>query len=390
MTIEELFDIENWSPASLEYQSKQSEREGSLPLVHYWKNSQKELSPFNLYKLLKAKFGIPNGSGMLFKNDTTDNLLHWHYVFLIDYRELHFFGMSSGIEIILKSDAILSFEKEDWKTLIDCIKKSYSKYGKKMGEIQKGFEKYTLFINPFARLKGTLREHIFALKNLDLEEPPLTDFKHVSEEAGNYSENLNSWIYNVESAASLGTSIRMLCPVVVESFINLLLLVLAKEDFKADKRLYDNLIRQQIDIRVKTLHINCVGFERSIKGNEEPFKSFQSLMNHRNDFLHGNINPTKLMFEDVFFDLNNIPLFKKDDSIIKKTMKNYLQNVESKKAFEDYKTVQTFINFVLEHLKPRERKMIKLLMETRMPGYNNKTKRIGVLFPNALAEINLA
>ena len=39
----------------------------------------------------------------------------------------------------------------------------------------------------------------------------------------------------------------------------------------------------------------------------ERFKNFHTLMNGRNDFLHGNVDPTKLKFDSVFFDYGTIP-----------------------------------------------------------------------------------
>lgn len=387
MNISEIFDIENWQKASLEDLSDSLKNKDNSLCIHSWKNFNKELSPLSLYKLLKAKFGIANGMSMLLKSDSTENLIHWHYTFIIGKNEIHFLGMSSGIEILIKILPDINFEENNWKTLINNIKKSYSNYGKKMNEVQSEFQKYTLFINPFTRLKDTLSRLISELKSLDTKEVQRINIHNASDdERAEYNKSFNQWILNVEKSVSLGTTIRMLSPVLAESFINTLLLVLSKDEFKKDKRLYDNLIRQQIDIRVKTLHLNCNGFIKPINGEEQEFKDFQSLMNNRNDFLHGNIDPTQLMFEDVYFDMEYIPLFKEDEGIITKTMKNYLKNVESENAINDYLVVQNFIDFVLLHISEKIREHIKHLLATRMPGFNNKTKGIGILFPIGLAE----
>lgn len=178
----------------------------------------------------------------------------------------------------------------------------------------------------------------------------------------------------------------MLSPVLAESFVNLLILVLSKSEFKQDQRLYENLIRHQIDIRVRMLHLNCDGFIKAIDSEKEEFKNFQTLMNNRNDFLHGNIDPKRLMFEDVNFDHKFIPLFTEDEGIITKTMKNYLTNVEREKAFSDFIIVQKFIRFVLSHLANDMQDFMQHLMMTRMPGLSDKTNGIGILFPIGLVE----
>lgn len=387
MNIQEIFDVDNWEKASLRYLSESLENKEVSLNINEWKNFNKELSPLSLYKFLKARFGIANGISMLLKEESTENLIHWHYTFVIEKNELHFLGKSSGIEILLKTTQNVCFSVENWAILIENIKSSYSQSGKQMNAVQSEFEKYTLFINPFTRLNDNLNRQIKELKSLNVNEIERIDIYNVSDEERNqYYKSYNQWVINIEKSVSLGSTIRMLSPVLAESFINTILLVLAKEEFKNDKRLYDNLIRQQIDIRVKTLHLNCNGFEKPINGNEQEFKDFQTLMNNRNDFLHGNIDPTQLMFEDVYFDMKYIPLFKEDEGIITKTMKNYLKNVEVDKAINDYKTVQKFIDFVLSHTEDKIQVHIRHLLITRMPGYDNKTKRIGILFPVELAE----
>ena len=388
MTIEKIFDFENWEKASLEYISKSFKKEKNTENINGWNNYNKELSPFSLYKLLKAKFGLPNGISMLFKSESTENLIHRHYTFLSDKSEIHFLGKSSGVEIILKLQPTIDFEDSNWNLLINSIKSSYANYGSEMKKVQEEFQKYTLFINPFARLRDSLSKLISELKGLDTKEIKRINFQRATdEERTEYFNLYNRWINNVERSVSLGTTIRMLSPVLAESFVNTLLFVFAKKEYKKDKRLYENLIRQNIDIRVKTLHLNCNGFKKPIDGEEKEFKDFLTLMNNRNDFLHGNIDPTKLMFEDVYFDMEYIPLFKEDEGIITKTMKNYLQNVEAEKAFNDYITAQKFIEFVLDHLGEKQRKYMEHLLITRMPGYNHQTKGIGILFPIGLAEI---
>lgn len=383
-----VFDIEKWEYASLEKISKSLDRKKNANAKTFqWKNFKNELSPLSVYKLLRAKFGIPNGFIMLFKDETTDNLIHWHYTFLIENNEIHFLGKTSGLEIILNLDSVAKIVDVDWDILIKNLKNNFAKNGKAMSEIQKDFQKYTLFINPFARLNHTLEDLIYELQNLNLVEVEKRNLNELSEiEREIYHEDFNSWIINIERATVLGTTVRMLSPVLAESFINLIILILCKEDYKKDKRLYESVIRQQIDIRVKTLHINCNGFIKHVDGESKEFKDFHKLMNGRNDFLHGNIDPINLMFEDVYFDLNNIPLFDKDDGIIRKTMKNYLKNVEPEIVFEDFKIVNNFIHYVIEHLDEEYKNFINHLLITRMPGYNHRTKGIGILFPNHLAE----
>jgi hypothetical protein len=390
-TINEIFNLDNWTPVGFDWiQSnlKKMDVDNTTHPLYTWQNDSKKLSPLTLYKLLKARFGDPNGLIMYLKNrETTDNLIHWHYTFLIHGSEIHFLGQSRGIEIHIRIPNEVNFEKENWDLLINNIQSNYQIYKEQMKVVQKDFEKWTLFINPVTRLQDTLKELIKELRSLDIKEIKKLELNPSDEIRAEYDKNFNQWIINTERAVTLGTTIRMLTPVLAESFVNLLILLLSKNEFKQDKRLYENLIRQQIDTRVKTLHLNCDGFLKPIDSEKDEFKRFQTLMNNRNDFLHGNIDPRKLMFEDIYFDKSFIPLFEEDEGIIAKTMKNYLTNVEREKALADFTTVQEFINFILGYLTKDNQDLIKRLLLTRMPGLNEKTNRIGILFSNKLAEM---
>lgn len=386
--VSDIINPSNWQLAKLENQLEVAKAykdsvEKSKP--NYWINSPQLVSPLALYKYLKARFGKHNGFISMFKNNTSDNLIHWHYSLSSTSAIIDIIGKNSGIEIFIKTDAGIQLKRKDWNQLIDNVQNDFKNYGKQMADVQSTFEHWRLFVNPFTRVEHTIQEYLAKLIKLNLDEPNTyrlgsnQDFKK-------YSEQLKSWTRNISDAASLGTTIRMLCPVMGESFVNLILLVFRKEDFKKDDRLYDNLIRQQIDIRVKTLHLNCTCFPEAIDATSNAFKNFHTLMNRRNDFLHGNIDPIKLEVEDVWFDENIIPLFKDDEGFMKKMLKNYCTHVERENALADFDIVSRFIELVLMSMDEASLKVFVQLMSSRMPGINKKTKRLGVLFPEHLAE----
>ncbi len=241
-------------------------------------------------------------------------------------------------------------------------------------------EHWSLFINPFARIEHILQDYIRKLEKLNLEEPVESPSMHKAD-FERYKKQLKRWTKNIDTAASIGTTIRMLCPILAESFVNLILLLFRKEEYVNDERLYDNLLRQQIDIRVKTLHMHCTCFPKQLDSQSSAFKNFHSLMNRRNDFLHGNIDPKKLAAEDVLFDQRFIPLFDRDEGVIKKMMRNYCTGVEPSKAIADFQVVSDFIELTLMAMDDFSLKFFVQLLDDRMPGINKKTKRLGVLFP---------
>lgn len=376
----QLFEVEKQLDFTNKYNNKHKKTK-----PNYWNNSPMVLSPLALYKYLKARFGHPNGFVGILKSKTSDNLIHWHYSFQVSEAVIDIMGKTSGLEIVIKATTPLKLNAKDWQKLVENLQNDFKKYGKQMSLTQANFEHWSLFINPFTRIEHTIQEYLDKLIKLDLTEP--ASYKIGSKKALNkYIKEMNAWVKNISDAAALGTTIRMLCPVMAESFINLILLVFRKEEYKNDERLYDNLIRQQIDIRVKTLHLHCTCFPKMIDSSTDAFKNFHTLMNKRNDFLHGNIDPSKLVIEDVWFDDKIIPLFKDDEGFMKKMLKNYCTNVEPEKAINDFETISKLIELVLMSMDDISLKLFGQIMSSRMPGINKKTKRLGVLFPDHLAE----
>jgi hypothetical protein len=374
-----ILDPASWTLQPLNEQAKKSDASKKGKKSQMWINAQTQLSPVQFYLYLKMRFGQPNGLVMMFKNNTTDNLIHWQYAFKSGEAVINVWGKTTGIEMSVMGETIKKINESDWKIMVSKLLIEFKKYVKEIKELKSDLEHWSLFINPFSRIERTVQDYMYQLEKLNLEEP----FRYSSsskKEFDAYKKQLDRWTKNISKAASLGTSIRMHCPVMAESFINLVILVFRNEELAKDKRLYDNFLRQAIDIRVKTLHMNCNCFPKQIDDSSDSFKNFHTMMNNRNDVLHGNIVPKLLQAEDVWFDQRTIPLFEKDEGIIVKMLRNYCTNVEREKALNDFQVVSNLIELVLMSMDDDSMRIFMQIMGDRMPGYNNKTGRLGALF----------
>jgi hypothetical protein len=386
--IEEILLFDKWhAPNAEEVVSRwldSSKMKKSFSSV-IWRKFKEELSPVDAYKYLKARFGAPNGITMKGKHESLDNLIHWHYTIFCESYQIEFYGHSSGMEIILSNSEkdVKTLEREKF---IKAFKGDFKKYGKAIGDVQRNLEKWTLFINPYVRLSQTINELMGDLQKLTLKEPlapPVPSPRSAYEE---YTEQLEIWAKNITKAAAIGTTIRMLLPVQAESFINLVLYICRKQEYIEDERMYDSLIRNQIDIRVKGLHVNCDGFAKPVNGKDSRFTAFHTMMNKRNDFLHGNINPSGQKIETVYIDDVYTPLFEDDESIFKKMMTKYPVGVSEREVQQDLQAVAGLIELVLECLDAPARGKIDALLNERFPGINDKSKEIASLIPNKYAE----
>ncbi|MCW9705610.1 hypothetical protein [Fodinibius salsisoli] len=343
------------------------------------------IQPVDLYCYLYGRFGPPNGFQMILRSDDSDNLIHWHYTLKYKGSRMDIMCMTFRLEIMHH----IQLQNPDTakKRFITKLKDDFSNHHKKISKIRNQIEKWKLFVNPFYRIKSVIEHQLEKLDSLALEENDHPPHPHNPEQLEEWKEKTRETGKLYTEAISLGLNIRMLAPIYAESFINLLIFLLAKQNIKNDKRLYESIIRQQIDIRVKTLHQYCNGFYQPVDyNNVEICKEFHSLMNNRNDLLHGNIDPTKSFYDTVYFD-GKIPLFTKFRDFSFYSWEASIKNVTPDLAIKDYQTVQNFLSYLLVCLEKDAAKIVKDFMNTKDPGWNVGDGRPGILFPSHMVDM---
>ena len=339
-----------------------------------------ELSPLDLYAYLKTRFGPPNGFQMALRTPTSDNLIHWHYTIKASASAvLDIWQANLTTEIIV--EGVSPPSHTDWDQLISAIKADFSTHGAGMSRVRNKLESWHLFVNPYKRLRNVLSLCHDELKSLNVDCVDVPRTPETPHELRELHETIVREKERFAKALTLGVTIRMLAPVLGEAFVNFLIFLLAKVDIKTDQRLYQDVIRRDIDVRVKSMHLNCNGFSKPVDTNTETFGTFRTLMNNRNDFLHGNVDPTKLKYDTVYFDYRTVPIFERRASFGELAFSHRLIHVEPDRAFEDLDAVSKFIDLVLESLEPQYRELVEAFMRTTSPGWRPKDGKVGILFP---------
>lgn len=342
-----------------------------------------EISQLDLYCYLKSRFGTANGMSMAFRAPSSENFIQWNYLIIADNHFIDLTGFNTQTTISIQGTIL--FDALKFKALIENIKNDFQRIRTKLSKVKRSLERWILFVNPYKRLERIVNSYERQLKELDLDTLPIPQNPSDSTEIENFYSKLNKCSIAYSMAVELGTSLSMIIPVFGESFINLLIFVCAKSEIKNDRRMYENTIRTQIDVRIKSLHLNCNGFIKPVDTSKQEFKDFHSLMNSRNDFLHGNIDPHKLMYDEVYFD-KTIPLFKHNQSFSERTLLPPLQLIEPKTVLKNIEIVKNFISLVLDHMSPDHRKYVESVMQTSQPGWRKDTKTIGILFSERVFE----
>ncbi|ENU42976.1 hypothetical protein F985_03875 [Acinetobacter seifertii] len=345
-----------------------------------------EIKPIDLYCYLNVKFGPPNGLLTFLRNDTSNNLIHWDWALISDLGNINIEGHNFRTEVHVTKDLIEKGITVD--DFINQIKSDFKNYGREMSEFKKQLEKWTEFINPFARLQETIRILFGKLEelNIDPENDKIASPFKYSEDIEEVKRVWNDRSEKYMFATGLIYGLRSMLPVMAESFINLLIFTLCQPEIKKNERLFNSFLRNPIDIRIQSLHLHCEGFTECVDYDSPECKDFHTLINERNDLLHGNININKLAFGEVYFN-KRTPIFTSYKDFWEKSIGISLDSVKYEKIYDDMLIVENFIGYVLSKLKKDKRNTIEALMINIRLGYDAKRGKTGILFPKHLAEI---
>ena len=346
---------------------------------------QNQIKPSDLYCYLYCKFGPPNGLQNFFRKDDSDNLIHWDWTLSHPLGMIMILGMNTRTEIQLLGN--WDIQNCDREQLIDYIKRDIAAYGKKMSEFrEKSLEDWIMFVNPYSQfrdaitqLKGGLDELVLDPAAEKLPNP------HPGASTDEFAKKWNELGDKYSKGVGLAIGIRAMAPVLAESYINLLLFVLCRQDIKENERLYNSAVRTNIDIKVQSLHINCNGFAKSVDWKSPECRAYNSVINDRNDLLHGNVVIEKQKFSEIYF-LGKVPVFKQYTDMWQQSIGVSVDACGLERVQSDLDTIDEFIAFVTSCLEPSAKEHVEFLSGRRDLGFNKKTKGVGVLLPTHIVE----
>ncbi|KAK48589.1 hypothetical protein BG58_30660 [Caballeronia jiangsuensis] len=346
-----------------------------------------EIKPVDLYCYFGARFGRPNGLQNFFRSDDSDNLIHWEWVFEYEGGLISFQGMNFRTELMWFG--ISPFAQSEVSNFLAAIKRDFVNYGREMAQLRKDvLEKWVEFVNPYQRIKASVDGLLEDLAGLELptELSSLPDpFSLVD---GNGETALTETLKKYARARGLCFGIRSMIPVMAEAFVNLVLFVLMRPELRSDKRMRDHIIRQPIDIRIKSLHMHCIGFPRAVDYASDVCRAYHTLVNERNDLLHGNVAIEKLRFNEVHFH-GKVPVFIQYKGIWERSIGVDLHSVGYSGLHNEVKVVGDLIDYVLTCLDEPIAQQVKRVLEERDLGLNEANGRLGILFPGALVDFRV-
>lgn len=334
------------------------------------------LRPVDIYAYLKARFGAPNGIQELLRRDDSNNLIHWDFNIRAGEVDLYFSGHSRSIQVIVSEP----MTDEDWKRLILAIKEDFWKFGTEKSAVTRSLEKFVRFQNKYVSLANLCADlHSDIIDAGAAEALPLScDY---GKDPTLFKEAMNRLAQRGEKLFGDCLKLRLLTPVMVEVFINMIILLYCNDSVRNDKAVYESFLRATIPERLSLLRQNCFAFVRAIDTTTATYASFMRIFSKRNFELHGNVDPLRERIETVYFD-GKRPLFVEPGNHIEKFFEHLERIQNPQEAVKDYEDAHAFLHEIVECLDSQYRFHFDQVINDPFPGFEVNKRRPTRILPD--------
>lgn len=341
------------------------------------------LNPLDTYAYLRARFGEPNGMQymMIHKfrmvEEDSSNMINWDYALKSDDRDFTITGAGREVHVMMQS----GLSDAEWLDFASALKADFENYGSQKSEVIKSLEKWYIFPNRFkavaercAELQNELSE---AVEKITVGLPLLPrgmDKRAVKKWGKDRGELTNSLV-------ATSVQLSLLTPIMFESFIGLISAVLMQPAVRRNKRVAEAFRRSQLDLKIYDLASRCFGFAKPIEESNDVMRRYWSVVNERNDIIHGNVDPVRDALEVVYFD-GKTPMFPKGGDPIEGHFDSLVSQYSPEKVLNNYLLAHEMIAEILSHMARPVREAIIILLDDGQPGWDDRRGKFGKLFPD--------
>lgn len=366
-------------PPAREPGERKKERAEDAPPTRQALILQSTISPLDLYAYLKARFGYPNGFQTFLAKDDSDNLFHWDYLLDSDGQRITFTGATQEVHVWHERE----LTDAEWHTFIDNLKGDFRRVGREKSEVIRAFEKWYIFPNRYLAIANRCAELYHKLQGSlpRLKADVMTNGMRSNDpDFMRKRHSRSAWLTNVTEAC---IELPILTPVLFETFIGLIVAFMTKPEVKANQRVYQAFTRSNLDVKIFDLAVRCQGFEKPVAADNEVMAKYWQVVSRRNDIIHGNIDPVRDATEIVYFD-GKRPLYPAGGDRVIHFWQGIISQYNPEQVLTDYLTAHEFMAEILEHMSPPSRFTMKTLMNDTQPGWDDKRRKVGRLFPDHL------
>ena len=187
-----------------------------------------EIKPVDLYCYLAARFGPPNGIQNWLRQNHSDNLVHWNWMFRYGPGLVDIQGTNYRTDVWLIGP--FELESDDCEDFVRHVKADFAAFGAEMAKCRKSLEHWIEFVNPYQRLRRSVSKLAEELRSLQLDQ--LGELPNILDQQDRESA-LRRWddaVSRCTRGFGLCFGIRSMLPIMAEAFVNLILFVLMRRN----------------------------------------------------------------------------------------------------------------------------------------------------------------
>lgn len=342
-----------------------------------------EISPAELFCYFAARFGQPTGFFSHVPREHFKEAISWHYLLCLPEGPVDVVSLNFRTEVYLPRCYECSGAE-----LAAVIKADLPHQQVAMASIQAQATKWVSFLNPYAQLVESSQlmlaraRSLAAILQTDMDAPvgPAETAHFVGEFNAHYPIALE--------LSGLCLSIRMMCPVTIEAFLNLVLYALAKPERRTAPGGLSALTHERIIDKVKLLHQNCDCFICPVDWSAPVCQAIDDLRRRRNDMLHGNVDPLGQKYETVWL-WGSAPLFTRVLGPYERALGSKLSAHPLPEVEKDFRLVEAFEEYVLSCIQPKVAEEVRNILGSIDLAYDQDRDKLGILFANQYHDVQL-
>jgi len=344
---------------------------------------REEISHADIFLYLLGRFGPPNGILSFIRNRhyQLKSEILWHYTLSWKNSLVHIIAHPYRIEILFSSSSKIEITEIEFAVLIkDGIHRNSSSVAK----ARKLVSHWHSFLNPLSHMLDACKRMLARAEYLESTLVKSRTHPLTEEDIKWHSDNHDEHSIAASELSGCCLSVRVMSPIVAEMFINLIIFNYYRND-NDSQQTRDDFKRESILNRLESLSIKCTGFLKDVDMNSPEINTFKSLMNRRNDLLHGNIMPESRK-EDDFLMYEDIPIIKSFRSIYDRSIGPVVNAFPISEAKQDFDAAIGLIIYLLGCLKPEIKSEVEPMLESLDLHQERKTKTLKALFTNIFSE----
>jgi hypothetical protein len=342
-----------------------------------------EISPAELFCYLAARFSQPTGFFSHIPREQFKEAISWHYLLYLPEGPVDVLSLNFRTEVYLPSCYECS-----GVDLADVIKVDMANHKVAMESVQAQTTKWVSFLNPYAQLVESSQLMLERARSLAAILQADMDAPVGPPETARFVGAFNAHYPIAMELSGLCLSIRMMCPVTIEAFLNLVLYALAKTELRSAPCGLAALTRERLIDKVKFLHQNCDHFLRPVDWSSPVCQEFDALRRRRNDMLHGNVDPLGQKYE-TFWLWGSAPLFTQVLGPYERALGSKMSAHPLPEVEKDFRLVEAFEEYVLSCMQPEVAEQVRNILGSIDLAYDQDRDKLGILFANQHHDVQL-